>query len=170
MTGFTCCVQLKFQVFNILLKLKLSAISVDIDKSLGTQGLLDLTRTYTRYSGYTWSFSYVTKSLCSCLPWFTFPYNKRATATRPHAMGQGYPLTGPSPGAVPPIYPSSPPLAWGNLLSNILVWKGEMRGPFVICGMFISSRMKKTKVKGRKVSHQNCDEHKNQWRLYFSAE
>jgi hypothetical protein len=35
-------------------------------------------------------------------------------------MGQGYPPTGPSPGANPPIYPSSLPLASGNLLSNIL--------------------------------------------------
>jgi hypothetical protein len=34
-------------------------------------------------------------------------------------MGQGYPLTGPSPGANPPIYPSSLPLASGNLFSNI---------------------------------------------------
>ena len=36
----------------------------------------------------------------------------------PH-MGQGYPLTGPSPGANPPIYPSSLPPASGNPLSNI---------------------------------------------------
>jgi hypothetical protein len=38
---------------------------------------------------------------------------------RARAMGQGYPLTGPSPGATPPIYPSSLPLACGNRLSNI---------------------------------------------------
>ncbi len=34
-------------------------------------------------------------------------------------MGQGYLLTGHSPGVKPPIYPSSLPLECGNLLSNI---------------------------------------------------
>jgi hypothetical protein len=34
-------------------------------------------------------------------------------------MGQDYPLTGPSPGANLPIYPSSLPRASGNLFSNI---------------------------------------------------
>ena len=42
-----------------------------------------------------------------------------AMRSRARAMGQGYPPTGPSPGANPPIYPSSLPLASGNLLSNI---------------------------------------------------
>ena len=44
---------------------------------------------------------------------------RNATATCARAMGQDYPSTGPSPGANPPIYPSSLPLACGNLLSNI---------------------------------------------------
>ena len=44
---------------------------------------------------------------------------RNATATCARAMGQDYPSTGPSPGAKPPIYPSSLPLACGNLLSNI---------------------------------------------------
>ena len=38
---------------------------------------------------------------------------------RTRAMGQGYPLTGPSPGVDHPIYPSSLPLTCGNLFSNI---------------------------------------------------
>ena len=44
---------------------------------------------------------------------------RNATATCARAMGQDYPSTGPSPGANPPIYPSSLPLACGNPLSNI---------------------------------------------------
>ena len=44
---------------------------------------------------------------------------RNTTATCARAMGQDYPSTGPSPGAKPPIYPSSLPLACGNLLSNI---------------------------------------------------
>ena len=43
-----------------------------------------------------------------------------AMRSRSRAMGQGYPPTGPSPGANPPIYPSSLPLASGNPLSDIL--------------------------------------------------
>ncbi len=35
------------------------------------------------------------------------------------AMVQDYPVSDPSPGTNPPIYPSSLPLSWGNLLSNI---------------------------------------------------
>ena len=42
---------------------------------------------------------------------------RNATATRARAMGQDYPLTGPSPGANPPIHPSSLPRASGNLFS-----------------------------------------------------
>jgi hypothetical protein len=37
-----------------------------------------------------------------------------AIRLRARAMGQGYPLTGPSPGANPPINPSSLPLAVMN--------------------------------------------------------
>jgi hypothetical protein len=44
---------------------------------------------------------------------------RSAIRPRARAMGQGYPLTGPSPGATPPIYPSSLPLACGSRLSNI---------------------------------------------------
>ena len=44
---------------------------------------------------------------------------RNATATRARAMGQDYPLTGPSPGANPPIHPSSLPRASGNLFSDI---------------------------------------------------
>jgi hypothetical protein len=44
---------------------------------------------------------------------------RNTTATRARAMGQDYPLTGPSPGANPPIYPSSLPRASGSLFSNI---------------------------------------------------
>jgi hypothetical protein len=36
-----------------------------------------------------------------------------------HTMSQGYPLTDHSPGSTPPIYPSSLPLVWGKMLSNI---------------------------------------------------
>ena len=39
--------------------------------------------------------------------------------SRAGAMGQGYPLTGPSPGTNPLINPSSLPLASGNPVSNI---------------------------------------------------
>ena len=42
------------------------------------------------------------------------------TATCVRAMGQDYPFTGPSPGANPPIYPSSLPRALGKLSGNIL--------------------------------------------------
>ena len=43
------------------------------------------------------------------------------SAIRPCArvMGQGYPLTGPSPGVDHPIYPSSLTLSYGNKVSNI---------------------------------------------------
>ena len=44
---------------------------------------------------------------------------RNATATRARAMGQDLPLTGPSPGANPTIYPSSLPRASGNLFSDI---------------------------------------------------
>ena len=44
---------------------------------------------------------------------------RNATATRARAMGQDYPPTGPSPGANPPIYPSSLPRASGNLFSEL---------------------------------------------------
>ncbi len=44
---------------------------------------------------------------------------RNATATRARAMGQDYPLTDPSPGANPTIYPSSLPRASGNLFSDI---------------------------------------------------
>ena len=44
--------------------------------------------------------------------------------------GPGLPLTGPSPGANPPIYPSSLPLACGNLLSNIFP---KSHGFFFFC-------------------------------------
>ena len=44
---------------------------------------------------------------------------RNTTTTCDRAMGQDYPSTGPSPGTNPPIYPSSLPLACGNLLSNI---------------------------------------------------
>jgi hypothetical protein len=43
---------------------------------------------------------------------------KRNAVACPH-NGSGLPPTGPSPGANPPIYPSSLPLASGNPLSNI---------------------------------------------------
>ncbi len=42
-----------------------------------------------------------------------------AIRPRVRVMDQGYPLTGPSPGTNPPIYPSSLSLPCGNLFSNI---------------------------------------------------
>jgi len=44
---------------------------------------------------------------------------RNVTATCARAMGQDYPLTGPSPGANPPTYPSSLPRSLGKLFGNI---------------------------------------------------
>ena len=59
---------------------------------------------------------------------------RNATATCARAMGQDYPSTGPSPGANPPIYPSSLPLACGNPLSNIFS-KGHGFFSFCLYGL-----------------------------------
>jgi hypothetical protein len=56
---------------------------------------------------------------------------RNATATRARAMGQDYPLTGPSPGANPPIYPSSLPRASGNLFSDISPKSHGFFSPFL---------------------------------------
>jgi hypothetical protein len=48
----------------------------------------------------------------------TFP-KINATTTCAHTMGQDYPLTDPSPGANPTIYPSSLPLALGKMPGDI---------------------------------------------------